>query len=128
MQAWLQRFVGRPLPHAIFCASDRVAIGCLEVLSECGIRVPDDVSVAGFDDSLAARTTVPQLTTVRQPLRDMGARAVEVLLQQIHHRREIGTPVPSDAIIFPTEVVVRASVGLAPEVSRAIRPLPPSRA
>jgi len=53
------------------------------VLAERGIRVPEQISVVGFDDSLLALMTVPPLTTVRQPLRRMGGRAVEVLLQQI---------------------------------------------
>jgi len=96
------------LPEAIVCYNDSVAFGCLEVLAEAGVRVPQDVSVAGFDDTLAARTTVPQLTTVRQPLREMGQRAVEVLLKRIGHAADASaTPV-----VFPTELVLRASVGV----------------
>lgn len=120
MQSWLYRYAGRPLPQAIFCASDRVAMGCIEVLSEAGFKVPEDVSVAGFDDIIGARTTVPQLTTVRQPLRDMGSRAVDVLMQQLAHRRENNVPASPDLIVFPTELIQRASVAPPPNLSKLI--------
>jgi LacI family transcriptional regulator len=71
------------LPTAIFCANDTVAIGVIDVLLDAGIKIPDDISVAGFDDTLAARTSAPTLTTMRQPLRKMGVRAVELLLGEI---------------------------------------------
>lgn len=98
-------------PDAIFCVNDSVAIGCVEALAEAGLRVPDDVSVAGFDDSLAARLCVPQLTTVRQPLRAMGARAVEVLLNRID-RPGTSAGATAKPIVFPTELVNRASVAV----------------
>jgi LacI family transcriptional regulator len=110
LHSWLERSAGQPLPQAIFCANDASAIGCLEALAEFGLRVPEDVSLAGFDDTLAARTTVPQLTTVRQPLRAMGGRAVEALLARLHHRHGQSTPVSQETIVFPTELVWRASV------------------
>lgn len=105
MRRWLRHHVGERLPQAIFCANDNAAIGAMEALAEAGLRVPDDVSLTGFDDSLAARTTVPQLTSVRQPLRAMGMRAVELLLGLIERQ------VPPDAptVVFPVEVVARAS-------------------
>ena len=83
MTTLLDRLGRDPLPTAIFCANDAIAYGCMIVLAERGIRVPEQISVVGFDDSLLALMTVPPLTTVRQPLRRMGGRAVEVLLQQI---------------------------------------------
>ena len=122
LRAWLRRHVGQPLPHAIFCASDEIAIGCLEALAEVGLRVPDDISVAGFDDTLAARTTVPQLTTVRQPLRAMGHRAVEVLLARIAEQNGDGVPVPIKPVIFPVDLVPRASVGAPPVAQRIVPP------
>jgi len=122
VRAWLRRHVGQPLPHAIFCASDEVAIGCLEALAEVGLRVPDDISVAGFDDTLAARTTVPQLTTVRQPLRAMGHRAVEVLLVRIAEQNGESVPVPIKPVIFPVDLVPRASVGAPPVAQRIVPP------
>jgi LacI family transcriptional regulator len=111
MSKWLERSIGQPLPHAIFCVNDSSAIGCLEALAEVGLRVPEDVSLAGFDDTLAARTTVPQLTTVRQPLQAMGSRAVETLLARIRHHHGHATPEIQETIVFPTEIVWRDSVG-----------------
>lgn len=110
IREWLERNGRRNLPDAIFCGNDSSAVGVLEALSEAGISVPDDVSVAGFDDSLAARTTSPQLTTVRQPLREMGRRAVEALLRKIHGDHEHTMADAQPSIVFPTEVVFRASV------------------
>ncbi len=74
-------------PTAIFCGSDGIALGCLEALTERGIRVPQDVSVAGFDDTLTARSATPPLTTVRQPLRKMGRGAAERLVLAIKASR-----------------------------------------
>ena len=100
----------RKAPDAIFCANDYLAIGCLEVLGQQGLRVPDDVSVVGFDDTLVARATLPQLTTVRQPLRAMGGRAVEILLEQIDAHLAGGEHSHQPSMVFPTELVLRASV------------------
>jgi len=105
MREWLRAHAGDRLPTAIFCANDGIAIGAMQALAEAGLRVPDDVSVAGFDDSLAARICVPQLTSVRQPLRAMGSRAVELLLARIDHKLPASTP----SVVFPVEVVSRVS-------------------
>jgi LacI family transcriptional regulator len=106
-----------PLPTAIFCANDAIAYGCMEVLNSRGLRVPQDISIAGFDDALTARMTVPPLTTVRQPFREMGRRAVELLLPQIESKTtpspETLSPQTPDLSkdIFPLELVIRGSVG-----------------
>jgi LacI family transcriptional regulator len=117
-RTWLRTHTGDRLPHAIFCANDTMAIGVMEALAEVGLRVPDDVSVAGFDDSIAARIAVPQLTSVRQPLRAMGARAVELLLGRIEHR------VPQDAppVVFRVDLVPRASSRPPPASDRIVPP------
>jgi LacI family transcriptional regulator len=104
------------LPTAIFCASDAIAYGCMEILAKYGLRVPDDISVAGFDDTLTARMTSPPLTTVRQPFRMMGRRAVERLLSAIREEdaAEAADGDASAAVpqveVLPVELVVRASV------------------
>lgn len=120
LRGWLKRHAGQPLPHGIFCANDGIAIGCLEALAEVGLRVPDDISVAGFDDTLAARMTVPQLTTVRQPLRAMGHRAVEVLLGRIAEQNGEKPPVAIEPVVFPVDLVPRASVGAPPIAQRIV--------
>lgn len=118
MLAWLKQHAGEALPHAVFCANDSAAIGCMEALAGWGLRVPDDISVAGFDDTLASRASVPRLTTVRQPLLLMGRIAAEILLGQTGVIRE-GT-VPASPVVMPIEVVPRDSVGPRPAVDRLV--------
>lgn len=105
IRTWLRQHQGEKLPQSIFCANDSLALGAMEALAEAGLRVPDDVSITGFDDSLAARISVPQLTSVRQPLRAMGAKAVDLLLGRIEHRIAATTP----SVIFPVDLVIRTS-------------------
>jgi LacI family transcriptional regulator len=122
LREWLRQHAGEPLPEAIFCVNDSVAIGCLEALAEVGVRVPADVSVAGIDDNVAAKTTVPQLTTVQQPLRAMGQRAVQELLQRIEDDKKFGLlpPAPVDPIVFPTKLILRESVAAPPKTVRLV--------
>ena len=68
-------------PTAVFAGSDQQAFGAYEAARECGLRVPDDVSIVGFDDLPVSRWVVPPLTTVRQPLSDMAAMAARMVLQ-----------------------------------------------
>ncbi len=115
MRRWLRANAGQPLPHAVFCANDGIAVGVLEVLAEAGVTVPGDVSVVGFDDALAARTTSPQLTTVRQPLRAMGRQAVEALLLHVDARHHEPIAETQTSIVFPTQIIPRASVADRPQ-------------
>ncbi|MGW5161504.1 substrate-binding domain-containing protein, partial [Nonomuraea wenchangensis] len=66
----------------VFAVNDVMAVGALAAYREAGVRVPEDVSVAGFDDIVTLRDHVPALTTVRLPLKDMGARALELALAE----------------------------------------------
>jgi LacI family transcriptional regulator, galactose operon repressor len=124
MRGWLRHHAGEPLPDAVFCANDGIAIGCLEALAEAGLRVPEDISIAGFDDTQAARTTVPQLATVRQPLRAMGTRAVQVLLDSIARQNGLVVPPGPNPIVFPVEIVQRASVSMRSAKGRVARLVP----
>ena len=92
---------------AIVCHNDMLAIGVMRRLSERGVRVPEDVSVVGFDDIFGADFCHPPLTTLAELTADAGARAVEALVRQIPRR---GTDQP--ARVLPTELVVRASTGV----------------
>lgn len=109
LRSWMRQNEGAPLPTAMVCANDSAALGCMEVLAQAGIRVPRDVSVVGFDDTIAARTSMPQLTTIRQPLRMMGAKAVELLLKPETRGAE-----KEENIVFPTQPMFRASVAPPP--------------
>ena len=75
-----------PAPTAIFCFSDQMALGALAACRDRGIRVPDDLSIVGFDDLASSRYLTPALTTIRQPMRDIGACAVNLLLAIIEGR------------------------------------------
>lgn len=97
----------RPRPTALFAANDSMAIGALGALHEAGIRVPEDLAVAGFDDVPSARFMSPPLSTVRVPVYEMGARATEYLLDAVHgDRAPAGRPEQ-----FPTTLQLRASCG-----------------
>jgi DNA-binding LacI/PurR family transcriptional regulator len=95
---------------AVFCFNDISAIGAIRALKDAGLRVPDDVSVVGFDDILSAAYATPSLTTVRQPLAEMGRRGAQVLLQRIADREK---EFPPEIVVAP-ELVVRESTGPAP--------------
>jgi LacI family transcriptional regulator len=116
LEAWLQRHRGEPLPQAIFAASDAIAIGCLDTLSARGLRTPADISVAGFDGTMLARSA--HLATVRQPLREMGHRAVRLLLDRIEAKHQDAVHRAPSNIVLPTEIVLGQS--LAAPRSRAI--------
>lgn len=109
MARFLQNVDAKALPDAVFCASDSIAVGAMEALAEKGIHVPEDISVAGFDDTLLARTTRPQLSTVRQPLRKMGYDAVDTLIRAIENRDNEPSPT-SERKGYVTELVFRASI------------------
>jgi len=94
---------------AIFCFNDIAAIGAIRALKDAGLNVPGDVSVVGFDDILSAAYFTPSLTTVRQPLAEMGRRGAEVLLERIADKEK---PFPSEIVVSP-ELVVRESTGPA---------------
>ncbi|HKD98235.1 MAG TPA: LacI family DNA-binding transcriptional regulator [Micromonosporaceae bacterium] len=89
---------------AIFAHNDLSAAGAMQAVREAGRRVPDDIAVVGFDDVPAAAHTDPPLTTVRQPLRQMGAAAARMLLTHF-----AGSPLPQQPATIPTTLVVRGS-------------------
>jgi len=94
---------------AIVCASDPIALGAIRAVRRAGLRVPEDVSVVGYDDSALMNCTDPPLTTVRQPIEPMGRAAIDLLVQQI-----AGVEVPNDELLFEPELVVRGSTAPVP--------------
>ncbi|NIV38128.1 MAG: substrate-binding domain-containing protein, partial [Anaerolineae bacterium] len=93
-----------PRPTAIFCNNDEMAAGACAAVFEGGLRVPHDVSVAGFDDIPLSRQIWPPLTTVRQPIHEMATTAANLLVSVLQGDE------PSDlAVEIPTELVVRKS-------------------
>ncbi|WP_433324190.1 LacI family DNA-binding transcriptional regulator [Spirillospora sp. CA-294931] len=97
------------VPEAVMCADDQLALGVLLAAEELGMSVPDNLAVTGWDDIMAARHARPALTTVRQPMRELGARAATALDQLI-----TGARTTARRQTLATELVVRASCGAHP--------------
>ena len=95
---------------ALVCGSDLMALGAVRAVRGRGLRVPEDVSVIGSDDSILAAFTDPPLTTVRAPVQAMGEAAARALLDEI-----AGVPVPRAEFMFRPELVVRSSTAAAPD-------------
>lgn len=96
-------------PEAVVCADDQVALGTLAAAEELGLDVPGDLAVTGWDDIMAARHARPALTTVRQPMRELGARAARALDELI-----TGVRVTPRRQTLATELIVRTSCGEHP--------------
>jgi LacI family repressor for deo operon, udp, cdd, tsx, nupC, and nupG len=94
---------------AIVCANDLMALGAIRAIQSRGLKVPDQLSVIGYDDSFLISFTEPPLTTVRQPVRAMGEAAVRALLDELK-----GVPIPHGDLLFHPELVVRGSTGPGP--------------
>jgi LacI family repressor for deo operon, udp, cdd, tsx, nupC, and nupG len=93
---------------AIFCANDEMAMGAMKAVRNQGLRVPDDVSVIGFDDIRYARYTDPPLTTVAQPKKDLGREAMTLLIEILQNPGS-----PPRRRVLPTQLVVRGSTAKA---------------
>lgn len=95
-----------PPPTAIFASNDLSAFGAMAAVRESGLHIPDDISVIGFDDIPQASFVYPKLTTVRQPLEEMGRVAVKMLLEQIEDQSR-----PPQRILMATQLIIRDSCG-----------------
>lgn len=98
---------GTEMPRAIVCANDQTALGAMHALTRAGLKVPDDVAVTGFDDVPVARHMHPPLTTVRQPIKELGVTAFDVLFT----RR--GTTHGPQEVVLPVQLIIRESCGCA---------------
>ncbi|WP_437807048.1 SpoIIE family protein phosphatase [Sorangium sp. So ce1078] len=113
---------------AVVAANDAMALGAIDALRARGLGVPEDVLVCGFDDAVIARFTKPSMSTIGQPIKRLGAHAVDMLMRMID-----GEPVP-DRSLFPVELTLRESCGCgnpagaasAPPSGAGRAPLPPA--
>ncbi len=104
-------------PDALVCGNDEMAVGALGVLTELRVRVPAKVAVTGFDDLAISRHLSPPLTTVAQPMRDIGAAGVRAVLARL------ADPLaPRQAAVLPTELIVRRSCGCRAAATRGRTP------
>jgi LacI family transcriptional regulator len=101
--AAMQRLIPHQ-PDVVFVASDTMAFGALRALREAGLSVPENVAVVGFDDLPTSALAAPPLTTIRQPIRRVGAQAVETLIDILTNG-----PEPPRRIILSTELIIRSS-------------------
>jgi DNA-binding LacI/PurR family transcriptional regulator len=103
----MKQFLSEKLEFtALFCANDLLAVGAVRALEEAGRNVPEHVAVVGFDDVSFAQYFKPSLTTVRQPIREMGQAAVDMLLDLMKNNRDCTQPVKK---LFQMSLVVRES-------------------
>lgn len=106
-----KEMLSRKVPFtALFAYNDISAVGAIRAIKETGLRVPEDISVVGFDDIREAAYHLPSLTTVRQPLRKLGEMAAKILMQRIEGQEAY----PSQVFVDP-ELVIRESSSAAPE-------------
>lgn len=109
----MELLLGLPqAPTAVFCYNDMSALGALRCIHESGLRVPEDISLVGFDDLFFASYTQPPLTTVRQPRQRMGLLAMEILLKLMSGQDS------TDTIEVPAELIVRDSTAPPREGTR----------
>lgn len=101
---------------ALFAFNDVSAVGAIHALKEAGRRVPEDVSVVGFDDIQSAAFQTPALTTVRQPLRKMGEIAAQWVIRRINNGPKASYP---KRVVVEPELVMRGSTGVAPSAARS---------
>ena len=94
-------------PTAFFAANNLIAVGVLQALEQAGLRVPDDVAFAAFDDFELAAVLHPRLTLVRQPAYELGKKAAELLFERLE-KREPSSP---RRVVLPTELMIRESCG-----------------
>ena len=93
-------------PSAVFASNDPTAYGALQAIDNAGLTVPDDIAVVGFDDLPASSSTRPPLTTMHQPIFELGVAAATIVIDQVEHKQ--ADPVH---ICLPNHLVVRQSCG-----------------
>ncbi|GAB6926363.1 substrate-binding domain-containing protein [Paenibacillus sp. JCM 10914] len=99
------------LPTAVFAGDDMMAFGVMDALKNNGLRIPDDMSIVGYDDQVFATQFHPWLTTVRQPVESIGAQAIELLLKQIRRKKDTEDNEVKHLKLQP-ELIVRASTSM----------------
>ena len=91
-------------PDAVFVSSDTMALGAQQAIREAGLHIPQDIAVAGFDDLSPAVQAEPQLSTIRQPIEQMGIMAVDLLSDIVNN-----PPISPTQVVLPVELIIRAS-------------------
>lgn len=92
-------------PTAIVCYNDQLAVSLLDTVRELGLRIPEDLSIIGYDDSFLATATEIKLTTIEHPKSDLGERAANLIISQL----ESGTSPPDRETLFVPKLIIRQS-------------------
>ena len=100
-------------PTAVFTHNDVLAVGAMRAIHDAGLRVPDDISVVGYDNTVNTAYLNPPLTTVKSPVAEMGRQAGQIILKLVDNQRDL----PAQTITLPVELVVRASTAPPPNKS-----------
>lgn len=95
----------KTMPQAVFAANDMMALGCYDAAAKAGIKIPDDIGIAGFDDIFVAKYLSPGLTTVRVQIEEVGKTAADILMKKIQGRNDPSHPV----IRLSTKLIIRDS-------------------
>ena len=103
-----------PRPTAIFALNDLMALGALLAAAEAGFSVPRDLAIAGYDDLEIAHFMNPPLTTIAQPKKEIGAQAVNLLVDRLSHKSR-----PPTRLVLPPELIIRRSTTKEPDQSVA---------
>jgi DNA-binding LacI/PurR family transcriptional regulator len=111
-QAALELLSSLNRPTALFCCNDLLAIGAIQAAKELGLRVPSELSIVGFDNTILATVTDPQLTTVAQPIEHMGKQAVNLLMQDLEQYQTV-----KNRIVVQPELIVRQSTGIFSQIN-----------
>jgi LacI family repressor for deo operon, udp, cdd, tsx, nupC, and nupG len=109
-------------PTAIFCFNDEMAMGVIQTAKRRGLRIPDDISVVGFDDIRFARCIDPPLTTMAQPMRAIGEGTVRLLLEILG-----GCSSPPESVTLPHTLIIRSSTAAPPHNCYFTTPRPRSQ-
>lgn len=105
--AAMRKLLGnRELPTAVFCFNDDMAVGAMKAIAERGLRVPQDISIVGFDDNMFSGFVSPALTTVKRPIERISRKGAETLLEMIEKKETLNP----ETIYLHTELVLRESV------------------
>jgi len=96
------------LPTAVFCANDYMASGAMAAIYDAGLKVPEDISIVGYDDIDVARAIYPKLTTIKSPVKDIGFQAAERVLRLIE-KKEKGNGLEYNEVVFEPTLIIRGS-------------------
>ncbi len=114
-EAMRQLLKGKIRPSAVFCSNDDMAVGAIKAVIEADLQVPQDISIAGFDDNVFAAYLSPELTTVKRPIELISREGAAMIMRMIDHKLKSGkehAKIPIEHITIESELVIRKSIAI----------------